>query len=76
MKELTDLSYFKHAIYAWNGPDLKAPHFLICGIILSRFIMSMLLTFESRISKSYLILNNPFTVYVRQVSRAAMRLLS
>ena len=76
VKEITDLGDFKRIIYAWNGPDLNGTAFSNLWDASLAFYHVYTLNIWVAHFKSYSILNNPFTVDVRQVSGAAMRLLN
>ena len=76
VKEMTDLSDFKRTIYTWNGPDINGAAVRYLWHASLTFYHVYTLNIWVTHSKSYLILNNPFTVDVRQVSGAAMRLLN
>ena len=76
VKEMDDFSDFKRTIYAWNGPDLNGTTFPYLWDASLTFYHVYTLNILVTHFKSYLILNNPFTVDVRQVSGAAMRLLN
>ena len=67
VKEMTNLSDFKRTIYAWNGSDLNGVTFSYLRDASLKYCHVYTLNIWVTHFKSYLILNNPFIVDVRQV---------
>ena len=70
------LSFQSVLVYAWNGPGLNGTTFSYLWDASLTFYHVYTLNIWVTHFKSYWILNNPFTVDVRQVSGVDMRLLN